>query len=126
MAWITDADVITGLGDQTVVDPGWLAEVTPAADAWAQRKRVQAGYIDDPDVPPDAAAKTGTVLYAVALYRERASADSYRSFDELAAGPLVVGAMGQINRLLGVSRAAVDTPLYGGVVTPFRARRAIR
>jgi hypothetical protein len=122
MSWITPADVTVALGASTVIDTAWLDEVTPAADAWAQRKRAQTGrYPDDtPDVAPSADAKLGTVLYAVALYRERASADSFVSFDELAAGPVMVGAMGQIKRLLGVGGAQVDRPVS---VTAARLRR---
>lgn len=124
MAWITTADVVTALGDPGAVDDAWLSEVTAAADEWAQRKRAQAGYVTDTiDVVPGADVKTGTVLYAVALYRERASAETYASFDELAAGPVVVGAMGQIRRLLGIGRAAVDTPPVDQAPTPFRRFR---
>lgn len=109
--WITTADVAVALGDGRAVDAAWLDEVTAAADAWAQRKRADAGYTaDTPAAPPSPDVKTGTVLYAVALYRERASADSFSSFDELGAGPIVVGAMGQIKRLLGIGKAAVDRP----------------
>jgi hypothetical protein len=111
MPWITAADVTVALGAATVIDTAWLDQVVPAADAWAQRKRGEAGYTDDPAIAPSSDVKLGTVLYAVALYRERASADSFASFDELAAGPVVVGAMGQIKRLLGIGRAAVDSPV---------------
>ena len=111
MSWITPADVTVALGAATVIDVAWLDQVVPAADDWAQRKRTEAGYTDDPDVAPSADVKLGTVLYAVALYRERASADSFVSFDELAAGPVVVGAMGQIRRLLGIGKAQTDRPV---------------
>jgi hypothetical protein len=120
--WITTADVTVALGDTTVIDDAWLVDVTAAADAWAQRKRVEAGYIDDAELVPGPDVKTGTVLYAVALYRERASADSYASFDELAAGPIVVGALGQVRRLLGIGRAQVDT-VPADELAAYRARR---
>jgi len=121
MPWITSADVTVALGASTVIDTAWLDQVVPAADAWAQRKRAEAGYADDtPDVAPSADVKLGATLYAVALYRERASADSFTSFDELAAGPVVVGAMGQIKRLLGIGKAQVDRPVS---VTAARLRR---
>ena len=120
MGWITAADVTVALGATTVIDVAWLDQVVPAADAWAQRKRSEAGYTDDPAIAPSSDVKLGAVLYAVALYRERASADSFASFDELAAGPVVVGAMGQIKRLLGIGRAAVDAPVS---LTAARLRR---
>ena len=125
MPWITVDDVQAAFGPSTpFVDDPNAQPVVDAADAWAQRKRVQAGYVDDPDVAPDAAAKQGTVLYAVALYRERASTDSYPSFAELAGGPTLTGSMGQIRRLLGIGRAAVDAPALDVYPFPFRGRRA--
>lgn len=127
MPWITAADVTVALGDRTVIDTDWLDAVTPAADAWAQRKRREAGYVDDdPAVAPSPDVKTGTVLYAVALYRERSSADSFQSFDELAAGPVVVGAMGQIKRLLGIGRPAVDAPVSLSAARLRRAAMGVR
>ncbi len=125
MPWITPADVTVALGAGPV-DAAWLDQVVPAADAWAQRRRATAGYDDDPAVVPSADVKTGTVLYAVALYRERSSADSFVSFDELAAGPVVVGAMGQIKRLLGIGRAAVDTPVSLSAARLRRASMGVR
>lgn len=110
-----------------MIDTAWLDQVVPAADAWAQRKRAEAGYTDDdPAAAPSPDVKTGTVLYAVALYRERASADSFVSFDELAAGPVMVGAMGQIRRLLGIGRAAVDRPVSLSAVRLRRAAMGVR
>ena len=113
--WITPADVVVGLGPSGApdVDDAWLLMVTPAANGWAFRKRAEAGYVDDPETAPTADAKLATVLYAVALYRERASTDSYPSFSELEGFTSVApaGSLGQINRLLGIGKGQVDTPL---------------
>jgi hypothetical protein len=88
-------------------------DVIRAANAWSFRKRAEAGYDDDDT--PDAAAPTydvamGATLYAVALWRERASTDGYPSFEDLATFTPTGGSLGQIRRLLGVGRAAVDAP----------------
>jgi len=121
MAWIVDADVVTALGDGRGVDAAWLAQCTPAADAWAQRQRAAAGYVDDPDVAPSADAKLGTILYAVALYRERGSTDTFASFDQLGAGIEPFGSSKRIRQLLGVGRAQTDRAPDPAVV-PLRRR----
>ena len=109
VAWITTEQVSTLLGweptDQTdVVMMDWCVE---AAEDFAWRRRAAAGYtIDHPNVPPSADVRMGCALYAMALFRERGSFDSFASFqDTQTVG--VIGTMGQINRLLGVNRMAV-------------------
>lgn len=58
---------------------------------------------------PSADVALGTTIYAAALYRERGSADSFPSFDEIATF-IPTGTMGQINRLLAVGKGQVDAP----------------
>lgn len=81
-----------------------------AANAWARRRRQAAGYIDDPAPAPAPSADVsmGTELYAVALWRERASTDSFQSFDTLNVFNAGTGASTRINQLLGIGRGAVD------------------
>jgi hypothetical protein len=67
----------------------------------------------------------GATLYAVALWRERASTDSYPSFEDMASAPFPTGSNGQIRRLLGIGRAAVDTPTDTEAAT-YRRRRRVR
>jgi hypothetical protein len=112
------------------VDDGYLARCADAANAWTTRKRREAGYVDeatppDPPIPIGADVVFGATLYGVALWRERASADSFPSFEEMAAYAPVGGTLGQIKRLLGIGRAAVDAPATAGAATywPTRATR---
>ena len=102
-------------------DP-YLAECVDAANAVCARKRLEAGY---PEVdPPSPDVVMGATLYAVALWRERASADGYQSFDDFAAGAVMTGgAWPQIKRLLGIPRGRVDTPL--SAADAWARRRAI-
>lgn len=108
VAWIAVSDVKAALGIDpwTDGDDAYLATVTPAACDWAFDQRLAAGYDDDPDEVPSDRVKMGTILYAVTLYRERGSVDSYQSFDAM---PSVVpfGSLGQIRRLLGIGRPKV-------------------
>jgi hypothetical protein len=78
-----------------------------AANAFAFRRRQEAGYWDSPSTVPDGAAKLGTVQYAAILYRERGSTEAFASFDPLATGGPVTGNYGQILRLLGVGKPQV-------------------
>lgn len=121
VVWVTVDDVAVALGPTATVDDAWLAMVTDAANEWAFRKRREAGYIDDAAVVPGADAKLGTVLYAVAAYRERASVDSFSSFSEYDGGTAfgTFGSMGQIKRLLGIGKANVDVA-PADVVTSLR------
>ena len=49
--------------------------------------------------------RLGTGLYAMSLYRERGSVDSFQSFE---AAPIAgFGTMGQINKLLGIPRSQI-------------------
>jgi hypothetical protein len=120
--WISTADVLAALGP--VADPldPFLETATAAADAFAQRRRASAGYIDDPDVSPGPDVTTGTTLYAVALFRERGAVDSFASFDAFQTGVIPSGSMGQVLRLLGVGRPAVDRPYTDAELQASRTR----
>lgn len=109
VTWVDADDVALYLGLEFVPetdDAEYLEAVTNAANDWAYRRRAQAGYTDSRCIIPNPSAKTGTVLYAGALWRERGSIDSFQSFQDQ---PLVapVGTMGQIMRLLGIGRPAI-------------------
>ena len=109
--WVSVADVEDWLGF-TVTNPSrdydLLVIGVAAANAWAYRKRAEAGYFDASlSTVPSQDVRLGTIMFAGALYRERGSIDQYASFDPLATGAPTGGSMGQIMRLLGVGRPAV-------------------
>jgi len=129
VAWTSPALVILALGPSAAPagDDAYLAMAVAAANAWAWRKRREAGYADDdtdeaPAPSPDVGY--GTTLYAVALWRERATTAGYPSFTDLADFAPPGGSMGQIRRLLGIGRAAVDAPYPPEDVAAARVRRA--
>jgi hypothetical protein len=109
MAWTTVDAVADAIGT-TPTDTDHLTACVDAANAWAFRRRFAAGYVDAVDIAPDAAVGLGTTMYAVALYRERGTVDSYASFDAFADGAIPPATYGQVNRLLGVPRPACDLP----------------
>ena len=78
-----------------------------AANAFAYRRRQEAGYWDSPTTVPGLDCKLGATQYAAILYRERGSTEAFASFDPLATGGPVTGNYGQILRLLGIGKPQV-------------------
>tara|TARA_R100001163_G_C5068390_1_gene208611 strand:+ start:3421 stop:4059 length:639 start_codon:yes stop_codon:yes gene_type:complete len=96
-----------GIASATVNDTAFLTTCVNAANVFAYRRRVEAGYHDDTAAAPNAAVALGTTLYASALYRERGSVDSFASFDSFNNGAQPFGSMARIMQLLGINRPQV-------------------
>lgn len=107
--WVDDETVALFLGfdlaDASTSDADYLSLCVEAANEWAFHRRAAAGYTDSRIVIPNPAVKQGTILYAGHLFREKGSVDSFQSYQELTVSP--VGGMGQVMRLLGLSKAVV-------------------
>ena len=108
VTWITveEVKVALGIDPATDTDDAYLETVTDAAQEWAFDVRAANGYVDDPEEVPSTRVAMGTILYAVTLYRERGSVDSYASFQEMP-NPAPFGQDRQIRRLLGLPRQRV-------------------
>jgi hypothetical protein len=106
--WIVNNDVVEWLGiaSATANDTAFITSCVSAANAYAYRRRREAGYFDSLTTVPGGDVKLGTVMFAGSLYRERGSVDSFASFEQMGT-PVPFGANGQINRLLGVNRSQV-------------------
>ena len=106
--WIVSANVVEWLGiaSSTANDTAFIGTCVNAANAYAYRRRREAGYFDSLTTAPGDDAKLGTVMYAATLYRERGSVDSFSSFEQMG-NPVPFGSSGQINRLLGINRSQV-------------------
>ena len=112
MAWIEPGDVMVaaGLDPAAPINVDWLEECTDAAETWARKQRLAAGYPDDPDpaaAAPDASVKHGTVLYALNLYRSQGTYGGAASFDGLGAVDLPAPVYAQVLSNLGIPRMAV-------------------
>ena len=106
--WTTSANVeqFLGIATATANDTAYIATCVAAANAWAFRKRVEAGYTDSATTSPSNDVTLGTTLYAAALYRERGSIDSFQTFEVMT--PSTTGFnMGRIHQLLGINRSQV-------------------
>lgn len=121
--WTTVLEVKAALGLEPAdtTDDDWLEQVVAAANSLATRRRSTAGYLDDDPQLLDPAAKLGTQLYAMSLYRERGAVDGFASMAELGTFIPAGGSWGQIQRLWGVNRPQVDQP-PADVVAAARAR----
>lgn len=107
--WVTNADVQEWLGISvaTANDTAFITKCVSAANAFAYRRRVESGYLQDSlTTSPGGDVTLGTIMYAALLYRERGSADSFASFDSMGVMP-VPSALGRILQLLGVGRPQV-------------------
>jgi hypothetical protein len=106
--WVTAQNVLDWLGIATATanDTTFVTTCTAAANAWAFRKRVEAGYHDALATSPTSAATLGTTMYAGSLYRQRGSVDSFASFEAMGQ-TAPTASMGEIMRLLGINRSQV-------------------
>jgi len=106
--WITSANVteFLGIATATANDTAYIATCVSAANSYAFRKRVEAGYTDAASSSPSADVTLGTTLYAAALYRERGSIDSFQTFETMPIAGAGIN-MGRIHQLLGVNRSQV-------------------
>jgi len=106
--WVTAQNVLDWLGIATASanDTTFVTTCTAAANAWAFRKRVEAGYHDALATSPTSAATLGTTMYAGSLYRQRGSVDSFASFEAMGQSA-PTASIGEIMRLLGINRSQV-------------------
>lgn len=106
--WITADDVDAWLGGlvASAADTTFITTCTTAANAFAYRRRQEAGYFDASlTVAPSGDVKLGTTMFAGALYRQRGSIDQFASF--AAGGAGITGLSPIIKQLLGVDRPQV-------------------
>lgn len=106
--WISNQNVLDWLGitPATSNDTAFVTVATAAANDWAFRKRVEAGYSDSLSTSPNASSTLGTIMYAGSLYRQRGSVDSFASFEAMGTSA-PTASLGEIMRLLGVNRSQV-------------------
>ena len=86
VTWIdtTDVELFVGQVEAGTDEADYLEMVTDAANCWAFRARLQAGYKDSPTAIPCLAVKQGVVLYAGSLFRQKGSLDNFQSSHHLA------------------------------------------
>ena len=107
--WITAQQIEDwlGIGTATAADTAFLTTCALAANSFAYRRRLEAGYRNESlTTVPNGSVSLGTVMYGGALYRQRGGVTDFASFDGLGTGG-TMGLSPMIKQLLGVDRPAV-------------------
>ena len=107
--WITAQQIEDwlGIGTATAADTAFLTSCALAANSFAYRRRLEAGYRKESlTTVPNGSVSLGTIMYGGALYRQRGGVTDFASFDGLGTGG-TMGLSPMIKQLLGVDRPAV-------------------
>ena len=106
VAWATVVDVgnYVGLAPTDPGDVEYLAAVTDAANQWAFRARLGAGYRDDPATSPGPDVTLAVTLAGGAWFRRRGAVDGFAGWVELGQVPGPFGGLTDVRRLLGIPR----------------------
>ena len=106
--WITAGNIEDwlGIGTATAADTTFLTQCASAANAFAYRRREEAGYKDALGTSPSGDVTLGCIQYGGMLYRQRGSIDQFASFGDGGA-VTVTGLSGVIKQLLGIDRPQV-------------------
>ena len=107
--WITAQQIEDwlGIGTATAADTAFLTTCALAANSFAYRRRLEAGYRNESlTTVPNGSVSLGTVMYGGALYRQRGGVTDFATFDGLGTGG-TMGLSPMIKQLLGVDRPAV-------------------
>lgn len=107
--WITSSDIstylqipLTSAGANTL-----LTQCAAAANAFAYRRRLEAGYLtDELHTVPSGDIKLGTIMIGAAYFRQQGSFTSLASFDNMGAPPST-GLSPMVMQLLGINRPQV-------------------
>lgn len=106
--WVTAAQIEDwlGIGTATAADTAFLTSCASAANQFAFRRRVEAGYFDSASTSPSGDVTLGTIMLGGAYYRARGSIDVFASFNEMGTAP-TIGLSPMIKQLLGIDRPQV-------------------
>ena len=107
--WVSDGQIEDYLGLELtgVDDAAFLVQCAGAANAFAYRRRVEAGYLSESlSTVPSADVSLGTIMVGAAYFRQRGSYNSIASFDGMGIPP-ASGITPMIMQLLGINRPQV-------------------
>lgn len=107
--WVTNANVTEYLGVSFTAadDTNYLTKCTAAANAFAYRRRLEAGYLtDELATSPGNDVTLGTIMIGAAYFRQRGAYSSLANFDGMGTVP-PPGITPMIMQLLGINRPQV-------------------
>lgn len=108
-SWVTNSDVSQYLGVSFTAadDTGYLTKCVNAANQFAYRRRLEAGYLtDELNKSPGGDVTLGTIMIAAAYFRQRGAYNSLANYDGMGMAP-PPGITPLIMQLLGVNRPQV-------------------
>ena len=107
--WITAGQIEDYLGITLtgVDDAAFLTQCAAAANSFAFRRRVEAGYLEESlSTSPGGDVTLGTIMVGAAYFRQRGSFNSIASFDGMGVAP-ATGITPMVMQLLGINRPQV-------------------
>ena len=107
--WVTAGQIedYLGLTLTGVDDATFLTQCAAAANAFAYRRRVEAGYGQDSlTSSPGGDVTLGTIMVGAAYFRQRGSFNTIASFDGMGIAP-ATGITPMVMQLLGINRPQV-------------------
>jgi len=107
--WVNNAAVEEYLGVTFTAasDTGYLTKCVAAANAFAYRRRYEAGYLQDSlSTSPGGDVTLGTIMVAAAYFRQRGAYNTLANFDGMGLAP-PPGITPMIMQLLGINRPQV-------------------
>ena len=108
-SWVTNANVTEYLGVSFTAadDTSYLTKCVNAANDFAYRRRLEAGYLtDELATSPGRDVTLGTIMIAAAYFRQRGAYNSLANFDGMGVVP-PPGITPMIMQLLGINRPQV-------------------
>lgn len=107
--WVSAGQIedYLGLTLTGVDDAAFLTQCAAAANAFAYRRRVEAGYGQDSlTTSPGGDVTLGTIMIGAAYFRQRGSFNTIASFDGMGIAP-ATGITPMVMQLLGINRPQV-------------------
>jgi hypothetical protein len=107
--WVnaTDIEDYVGIGTASMDEASFLTQCAAACNAFAYRRRYEAGYLQDSlTTVPSADVKLGTIMIGAAYFRQKGSFNTIATFDGMGAPPST-GVTPMVMQLLGINRPQV-------------------
>ncbi len=104
--WVTGPEIATYLNiTPTAGDTTYLVQCAAAANAYAYRRRIEAGYVDSLTTVPGQDVKLGTLMIGSSYFRQRSAFNTIATYDQL--GIPTTGLSPMVLQLLGISKPLV-------------------
>jgi hypothetical protein len=96
-----------GIITATAEEASFLTQCAAACNAFAYRRRYEAGYLQDSlSTVPSGDVKLGTIMIGAAYFRQKGSYTTLATFDGMGAPPST-GVSPMVMQLLGINRPQV-------------------